>query len=100
MSNNIPFSNIVTKINRGKCPRCNGYVRVLESEMSEVLLNPDGSPRSICPISYNCIGFCVSCQSPLYIDATSGSGYEVVDATKEAIYLHNKIKELMKFKDK
>lgn len=91
--------SIMQHIDKGRCPNCNGIVRVIESEMTEILLNSDGSPRSSCNLSYNCIGFCGNCQRPVYIDPT-GNGYRVIPATSTAVYLHNKIKEIYLYRAK
>lgn len=92
--NDMTISDFIIHVDKGRCPHCGGIVRVIESEMSEILLNSDGSPRSSCPLSYNCVGFCGNCQRPLYIDPT-GNGYKVLPATHSAVYLHNTIKNIL-----
>lgn len=92
MDLNMP--EIFIKVPRGSCPYCGGTVRVIESELNELVLGSGGLPKHIENISYSCMGFCCSCNNPVYVDPT-GLGYRTIPFTKHAIELHNKIKEII-----
>ena len=50
-------------------------------------------------LSYNCVGYCCSCNNPVYIDPT-GDGYQTIQYTENSIYLHNKIRDILGDKQK
>lgn len=92
MDLNLP--EVFIKVPRGACPYCGGTVRVIESELNELVLGYDGHPKSISNISYSCIGYCCSCDKPVYIDPTNGD-YQTIPYNDNAIELHNKIKAIL-----
>ena len=69
---NLNMPSIFIKMKRGSCPYCGGTVRVLESEISETVLNSNGYPKAQESLSYNCVGYCCSCNNPVYIGTHSG----------------------------
>lgn len=92
MDLNMP--DIFIKVPRGACPYCGSTVRILESELNESVLGPNGYPKSTENISYSCVGYCCSCDKPVYIDPT-GNGYITIPFNDNAIGLHDKIKEIL-----
>lgn len=96
---NLNMPSIFIKMERGSCPYCGGTVRVLESEISETVLNSNGYPKAQESLSYNCVGYCCSCNNPVYIDPT-GNGYQTIPYNENSIYLHNKIKDILGDKQK
>ena len=50
---NLNMPSIFIKMERGSCPYCGGTVRVLESEISETVLNSKGYPKAQESLSYN-----------------------------------------------
>jgi glutaredoxin len=92
MDLNLP--GVFIKIPNGACPYCGRTVRILESELNEIVLNSDGTAKTIDNISYSCIGYCCSCNNPVYIDPT-GLNYKTIPFNEHAIELHNKIKQII-----
>ena len=82
MNLNIP--GLFIKVNRGSCPYCGGIVRMIESEMTESVLKENGDIMCSANLSYSCIGYCTSCDKPVYIDPT-GMGYVTLPYTDTAI---------------
>ena len=87
-------SEIFKKIKRGRCPLCGGTVRVIESEINELILNSEGNPREVNGLTYTCTGYCCSCGEPLYIDPTGGY-YEALPFDDTYINMHNNIKRIL-----
>lgn len=92
MNLNIP--ELFIKVNRGSCPYCGGIVRMIESEMTESVLKENGDIMCSANLSYSCIGYCTSCDKPVYIDPT-GMGYVTLPYTDTAIDLHDSIKRVL-----
>ena len=92
-------SELFRKIKRGRCPLCGGVVRVIESEINELILNSEGHPREVNGLTYTCTGYCCSCVEPLYIDPTGGN-YEVIPFDDAYITMHNSIKRVLGDKQK
>lgn len=92
MDLNMP--DIFIKVPRGACPYCGGTVRVLESEVNESILGPNGYPKSNTNLVYTCIGYCCSCNKPIYVDPI-GSGFVTIPYNDNAISLHDSIKRIL-----
>lgn len=90
--NRLPLSY---PVNNGECPNCGGVVRVLESEMTEVQLHPDGTASNITPLSLNTVGYCCNCKRPLLVDIDKDGRYIVTNSESTAVYLRKKINEIL-----
>lgn len=78
---------------KGRCPYCGGIVKVIESEMTESVLDSNGFPTKPNGIGYNCVGWCCRCNNSVYVDPV-GMGFRTFPNTKSAIDLHNQMKAI------